>query len=105
MTAYFPGVQAARIIANLLVAGGGVLFRAAAQAYRQAVVSECPCSGLVSWSEVILIFRYRTGYWERALLKRSVLRMLNIRMCAAVQTRRSQASQRRTSVRGSNRGR
>lgn len=31
--------MAARIIANLLVAGGGVLFRAAAQAYRQAVVN------------------------------------------------------------------
>ncbi len=35
-------MQAARIIANLLVAGGGVLFRAAAQAYRQAIVSACP---------------------------------------------------------------
>ena len=33
-------LQAARILANLLVAGGGVLFRAAAQAYRQAVVSK-----------------------------------------------------------------
>lgn len=40
MTRFITSHQAARIIANLLVAGGGVLFRAAAQAYRQAVVSE-----------------------------------------------------------------
>lgn len=31
--------MAARILANLLVAGGGVLIRAAAQAYRQAVIN------------------------------------------------------------------
>lgn len=32
--------QAAKILANLLVAGGTVLFRAATQAYRQAIISE-----------------------------------------------------------------
>lgn len=31
--------MAARLIANLLVAGGGVLIRAASQAYRQAIVN------------------------------------------------------------------
>lgn len=31
--------MAARIIANLVVAGGGVLIRAASQAYRQAIVN------------------------------------------------------------------
>ena len=34
------GAQASRLLANLIVAGGGVLFRAASQAYRQAIVSE-----------------------------------------------------------------
>lgn len=42
-----PPLQAAKIIANLLVAGGTVLFRAASQAYRQAIISErlplCSC--------------------------------------------------------------
>ena len=32
--------QAARVIANLVVAAGGVLIRAGVQAYRQAIVSE-----------------------------------------------------------------
>ena len=32
-------VQAARVIAQLLVAGGTILFRAGAQAYKQAIVS------------------------------------------------------------------
>ena len=36
--------QAARIIANLIIAGGGVLLRAAAQAYRQALISELPAA-------------------------------------------------------------
>ena len=34
------GSQAGRLIANLIIAGGGILVRAAAQAYRQALVSE-----------------------------------------------------------------
>ena len=39
-----PVPQAARIIANLIIAGGGVLIRAAAQAYRQALISaSLPC--------------------------------------------------------------
>lgn len=33
-------LQAGRLIANLIVAGGGILIRAAAQAYRQALVSK-----------------------------------------------------------------
>lgn len=37
-----PRLQAAKIIANLLVAGGTVLFRAASQAYRQAIISAWP---------------------------------------------------------------
>jgi hypothetical protein len=32
--------MASRIIANLIVAGGGVLLKAASQAYRQALSSE-----------------------------------------------------------------
>ncbi|KAL4444180.1 hypothetical protein ABPG75_011917 [Micractinium tetrahymenae] len=32
-------MQAAKILANLLVAGGTVLFRAATQAYRQAIIN------------------------------------------------------------------
>lgn len=35
-------LQAGRLLANLIVAGGGVLLRAAAQAYRQAIVSKLP---------------------------------------------------------------
>lgn len=35
-----PPPQAARVIANLIVAGAGVLIRAGVQAYRQAIVSE-----------------------------------------------------------------
>jgi hypothetical protein len=34
-------LQAAKILANLLVAGGTVLFRAATTAYKQAIISEC----------------------------------------------------------------
>ena len=34
--------QAAKLLANLLVAGGTVLFRAATQAYKQAIISESP---------------------------------------------------------------
>jgi hypothetical protein len=33
-------MQAGRLLANLIVAGGGILIRAAAQAYRQAIISE-----------------------------------------------------------------
>lgn len=33
-------LQAARIIAQLLVSGGTILFRSAAQAYRQAIISK-----------------------------------------------------------------
>jgi hypothetical protein len=33
-------MQAAKILANLLIAGGTVLFRAASQAYRQAIISK-----------------------------------------------------------------
>lgn len=38
--------QAARVIANLVVAAGGVLIRAGVQAYRQAIVSEFPLKAL-----------------------------------------------------------
>lgn len=34
--------QAGRLLANLIVAGGGILIRAAAQAYKQAIVSKFP---------------------------------------------------------------
>jgi hypothetical protein len=34
-------LQAAKILANLIIAGGTVLFRAASQAYRQAIISKC----------------------------------------------------------------
>ena len=37
---FFCAMQAGRLIANLIVAGGGILIRAAAQAYRQALVSK-----------------------------------------------------------------
>jgi hypothetical protein len=33
-------MQAARVIANLLVAGAGILIRAGTQAYRQAIISK-----------------------------------------------------------------
>lgn len=36
--------QAARVLAQLLIAGGTVVFRAASQAYRQAIISELRCS-------------------------------------------------------------
>ncbi len=39
------------MLANLIVAGGGILIRAAAQAYKQAIVSEFPDLPL---SEVLL---------------------------------------------------
>ncbi|EFN56817.1 hypothetical protein CHLNCDRAFT_144360 [Chlorella variabilis] len=37
--AAFEAANAAKILANLLVAGGTVLFRAASQAYRQAIIN------------------------------------------------------------------
>lgn len=40
---HHPTSQAARVLANLLVAGAGVLIRAGVHAYRQAIVSECCC--------------------------------------------------------------
>jgi len=43
--------QAARILANLIVAGAGVLLRAGAQAYRQALVS-APRWQLAGWLAV-----------------------------------------------------
>lgn len=40
-------VQAAKILANLLVAGGTVLFRAATTAYKQAIISAwCICDAV-----------------------------------------------------------
>lgn len=36
---HFFASQASRILANLLIAGGAMVFRAATQAYRQALVS------------------------------------------------------------------
>jgi hypothetical protein len=41
LTRLLPALQASKIIANLLVLGGGILVRAVSQAYRQAIVSEC----------------------------------------------------------------
>lgn len=34
--------QAGRLLANLIVAGGSVLLKAATQAYQKALISECP---------------------------------------------------------------
>lgn len=42
MAKYFYSlVQAAKILANLIVMGGGILARAFVQAYRQALASKC----------------------------------------------------------------
>lgn len=50
-------VQAARVIAQLLVAGGTILFRAGAQAYKQAIVSAFPLARLayflLLWSALV----------------------------------------------------
>lgn len=43
-------MQAAKIIANLLVAGGTVLFRAATQAYKQAIISTSSSGLSCFWS-------------------------------------------------------
>ena len=40
-------MQASRILANLIVAGGSVIVRAAAQAWRQAVVSKLASLGTI----------------------------------------------------------
>ena len=40
----WPWLQAGKILANILVAGATVLFRAGAQAYRQAIISRVPAS-------------------------------------------------------------
>lgn len=40
-------MQASRILANLIVAGGSVIVRAAAQAWRQAVVSKFASLGTI----------------------------------------------------------
>ena len=70
-------VQAGRIIANLIVAGGGVLIRAAAQAYRQALVSKSLSLGMsrtnvsALFSAVIYLKRKMTssGYSARKQLR------------------------------------
>jgi hypothetical protein len=43
-------LQAAKILANLIIAGGTVLFRAASQAYRQAIISKLILSYFILWS-------------------------------------------------------
>jgi hypothetical protein len=48
-------MQAGRLLANLIVAGGGILLRAAAQAYRQAIVSE-PADSFFSGHTVSGVF-------------------------------------------------
>jgi len=52
-------MQAARIIAQLLVMGSGMLVRAFAQAYRQALASTFP-----SLHKFLMFFRYVGRVWH-----------------------------------------
>ena len=74
-------MQAAKILANLLVAGGTVLFRAASQAYRQAIISE--------WRE-----RLGRGRCRRCCRHRFAFVAALNAISAAVATRPARATQR-----------
>ena len=47
LIAFSMNTQAAKILANILIAGGTLVFRAATTAYRQAIISEFHCAALI----------------------------------------------------------
>lgn len=71
-------MQAARILANLIVMGGGILARAVVQAYRQALASKL--SEFVS--VYIFVIFVICDFWDKTyillLICYSVLRLLSV---------------------------